>query len=66
MKTNSKYKLIPVLMVASQLLLTAFIVYWLSGQYKNEKESLSKEMQFEFIQAQNQAMDSTLHVMLKP
>ena len=53
-------------MGASQLLLTAFVVYWLFGQYKNEEESLSKEMHFEFIQAQYQAMDSTLHVMLKP
>ena len=66
MNAKNKYNWIPLLMGVSQLLLTAFIVYWLFGQYNKERDNLNKEMHFEFVQAQNQAMDSTLHVMLKP
>ncbi len=53
-------------MSLSQVLLTGFVVYWLIGQYKSEKENLYKELHYEFMEAQNQAMDSSLHVMLQP
>lgn len=53
-------------MSLSQVLLTGFVVYWLIGQYKGEKENLYKELHYEFLEAQNQAMDSSLHVILGP
>jgi len=50
----------------SQVLLTGFVVYWLIGQFKGEKEDLYKELHYEFLEVQNQAIDSSLHVMLQP
>ena len=50
----------------SQVLLTAFVVYWLTGQYNSEKAALEKEMNFEFVLAHDQAMDSTIQILLKP
>ncbi len=50
----------------SQILLTGFVVYWLIGQYKSEKENLHQQLNYEFLEAQNQAMDSTLYVFLRP
>jgi signal transduction histidine kinase len=41
-------------------------VYWLIGQFKGEREGLYKELHYEFLQAQDQALDSSLHVMLQP
>jgi len=66
MKKSKKYRFIKVLMWLSQLLLTGFVVYWLTGQYKSERESLYKELHYEFLQAQDQAIDSSLHVLLQP
>lgn len=50
----------------SQVLLTGFVVYWLMGQYKNEKNNLQQQVFYEFMEAQNQAMDSTLYGYLHP
>lgn len=50
----------------SQVLLTGFVVYWLIGQYKNEKDNLHQQVFYEFMEAQNQAMDSTLYGYLHP
>ncbi len=66
MKKPHKHKFIPLLMGLSQLLLTGFVIYWLVGQFKSERESLYKELHYEFLQAQDQAIDSSLHVLLKP
>ncbi len=54
------------MMGLSQVLLTGFVIYWLLGQFKSERESLHKELHFEFVQAQDQAMDSSLQIMLQP
>ncbi len=66
MKKTQRNRCIPFLMGVSQVLLTGFIVYWLIGQFKGEREGLYKELHYEFLQAQDQAMDSSLHIMLQP
>ena len=66
MENKVRYRWIPILMAISEVLLTAFVVYWLAGQYKGERTALEKEMKFEFVRAQDQAMDSTIQIILKP
>jgi signal transduction histidine kinase len=66
MKEKNKIRWIPWLMGLSQALLTAFVIYWLVGQYNGEKNALTKEMSFEFELAEDQAMDSTIQILLKP
>lgn len=53
-------------MALSQILLTGFVVYWLIGQYKGEREDLQQQLFYEFMEAQNKAMDSTLYGFLHP
>ncbi|MEA1875825.1 MAG: HAMP domain-containing sensor histidine kinase [Bacteroidota bacterium] len=66
MKKAKRNNWIPFLMVLSQILLTGFVVYWLVGQYKSERVDLQKQVYYEFMEAQNQAMDSTLYGYLHP
>jgi len=66
MKKSNKNRWIPILMTISQVLLTAFVVYWLFGQYNDEKEALNKQLYYEFSEAENEALDSTLHIILSP
>ena len=66
MKKSNKNRWIPILMTISQALLTAFVVYWLFGQYNDEKEALNKQLYYEFSEAENEALDSTLHIILSP
>lgn len=47
-------------MVSSQLLLTAFVVYWLLGQYREEKALLHGQLKKEYFQVQDQLVDSML------
>jgi signal transduction histidine kinase len=56
---NSRYFL-PILMISSQLLLTAFVAYWLMGQYREEKALLHSELKKEYFQVQDQLVDSML------
>ena len=66
MKKTRNFRWIPLLMGLSQVLLTGFVAYWLVGQFKSERASLYKELHYEFLEVQNQALDSSLHVMLQP
>jgi len=50
------------LMMVSMLLLTGFLMYWLRGQYKQEKAELREELVEDLIQSRNQAIDSILVV----
>lgn len=69
MKKTKINSWIPFLMGLSQVLLTGFVIYWLIGQYKAERENLHTQLLYSFMEAQNEAMDSTLygylHLLLK-
>jgi len=47
-------------MISSQLLLTAFVAYWLLGQYREEKNLLHGQLKKEYFQVQDQLVDSML------
>jgi signal transduction histidine kinase len=47
-------------MTAAQLLLLGFIVYWLAGQYDDQKKALLKEMNASWTASEQQMMDSVL------
>jgi signal transduction histidine kinase len=59
MNRRTKYSL-PGLMVFSQLLLLVFVLYWLKGQYNEEKGKLQKELALTFFSTQDQLVDSVL------
>ena len=59
---NNKIISIKILMVISQLLLTGFVIFWLLEQYKQEENSLRKELTFQFANSQNEVIDSLLQV----
>ena len=59
-KYLNKVKLIPVLMILSQVLLTAFVIYWLNSQFQEEKATLKKELHMEFSKSIDQMIDSRL------
>lgn len=49
-----------VLMICSQLLLTGFVVYWLAGQYREERIHLHSQLMGEYLQVYDQLVDSAL------
>jgi signal transduction histidine kinase len=49
-----------VLMIASQLLLVAFIAQWLYSEYKQERTDLEKDLRVQFAETQRQVLDSIL------
>lgn len=57
---NRRLMLIRILMVTSHLVLSAFVVYWLTGRFHQEKEILRKDLSIAFQQAQDKALDSAL------
>lgn len=50
-----------VLMAASMLLLTAFVLYWLNSQYNSEKQALKKELMSDLDRAQREISDSVIY-----
>ncbi len=48
------------LMISSQVLLTAFLVYWLAGQYREEQKVLHGQLKKEYFLVQDQLLDSAL------
>lgn len=48
------------LMISSQLLLTTFVVYWLVGQYREEKTQLHIQLRSDYLTVQDQLVDSLL------
>jgi signal transduction histidine kinase len=48
------------LMISSQLLLTVFVVYWLTGQYREERTILHGQLKKEYVQVHDQLVDSML------
>ena len=57
---TARHKLIAVLMISSQVLLTAFVGYWLLGQYRGERTRLHGQLANEFASVQDQLLDSVL------
>jgi signal transduction histidine kinase len=60
MKERKKHRSILVLMTASQLLLTLFVIYWLRSQYITEKERLLHELLGLYIDTQDEIVDTLL------
>lgn len=60
MKKRKHISAIRFLMISSQILLSLFLVYWLSTQYSENKNLLKKELQRELRQAEQQVIDSML------
>jgi len=48
------------LMISSQVLLTAFVLYWLIGQYREERRLLHDQLRKEYFQVHDQLLDSML------
>jgi len=57
---TARHKLMAALMISSQLLLTAFVGYWLWGQYRGERTQLHGQLADEFSSVQDQLLDSVL------
>lgn len=52
------------MMALSQLLLTLFVIYWLMGQFKDEKRSLHRELRRGFEASERMMIDSLLSMHL--
>lgn len=61
MKKNNRHKRILALMLISQMLLTAFVLYWLQSQYSAEMRRLQRELTFMAIETRNDITDSILY-----
>jgi len=58
--SNKRKILIGALMIISQILLTGFVLYWLTGQYNDEEKTLRNELSSQFKKSQDQVFDSLL------
>jgi len=58
--SKNRIKWIPVLIIISQVLLTGFVIQWLSSQYKEKKEILSEDIHRNLFQSVGQVFDSIL------
>ena len=56
----NRHRLMAALMISSQFLLTAFVVYWLIGQYREEYSQLHEELSHEYSMVHDQLVDSML------
>ena len=55
---------IVLLMVVSQLLLSAFVGYWLVTQYKNEKQTLNRELRSYYYDVKNEMFDRLIYELI--
>lgn len=60
MKPTGKHIRILMLMIVSFLLLTSFVVYWIGGQFREEKNLLRKELKGVYNESVNSLIDSIL------
>jgi hypothetical protein len=58
-KDNKQRRLI-MLMAVTQLLLTAFMAYWLHTQYQSSKERLEKELSIYYVNTNDELIDTLL------
>ncbi len=66
MNAKRKYAWIPGLMIFSQSLLLAFVLYWLHGQYQEEKLNLHEKLRYDFIASGEEMIDSVLLKYIHP
>jgi len=59
-QSGTRHRLMAALMISSQLLLTAFMMYWLVGQYREERTVLYGQLKKEYFLVQDQLLDSML------
>jgi len=64
MKLPKRLSWIRILMIFSQLVLTGFVLQWLFSQYNSERDILKKELSLQFMEAQEEVMDSMLVIHL--
>jgi two-component system phosphate regulon sensor histidine kinase PhoR len=57
---SSRLRFMAVLMICSQLLLTGFVSYWLTGQYREEGDLLHEELKQEYMEVYDQLVDTML------
>jgi signal transduction histidine kinase len=57
---GTRYRLMATLMISSQLLLTGFMMYWLTGQYRDAKTELHDRLDQEYTVVRDQLVDSLL------
>jgi len=57
---QNRYRWMTILMISSQLLLTGFVLYWLSGQYHEEKLKLRDRLNHEYQLVEDRLLDSLL------
>jgi signal transduction histidine kinase len=60
MKNRGKNRRILILMIASQLLLTGFVIQWLNSQFRAERESLVKDLTTFYVESHEAVLDSML------
>ncbi len=60
MKGINKHTRVLILMIASLLLLTLFVLQWLRSQYRGEKERLVNDLNEFYIDAQDEIVDTML------
>jgi signal transduction histidine kinase len=58
--SGTRHRMMATLMISSQLLLTAFVVYWLLGQYREERTLLHDHLKKEYLVVHDQLVDSML------
>lgn len=60
MKKVTKYKWLPVLMIISQVMLTALVIQWTRGQYKEKENLLFAEIRSEYNRSADKTFDTLL------
>ena len=60
MNIRKNHRIILVLMIISQLLLTGFVIQWLGSQYREERKILLGNLKTFYIDSQNALLDSML------
>ncbi|MFI5134719.1 MAG: histidine kinase dimerization/phospho-acceptor domain-containing protein, partial [Chitinophagales bacterium] len=60
MKSRKKISRIGLLMIVSELLITAFVFRWLQSEFNGEKDQLQKNLFSQFMDARSRVMDSVI------
>ncbi len=64
---GAKLKTLLSIMIASFLLLSGFVGFWLVQRYEQEKQALTKQLEFTMAETQRQVIDSVLYkTILRP
>lgn len=58
--SENRHRLVAALMISSQILLTAFVIYWLLGQYRAESGLLQDQLSSDYQEVHDQLVDTML------